>query len=432
MFRNKFIVTIFSVLLFICGLFLLYTSNINKTLFVDVSAEHPFFIEDNQEKGMLIKKNSEEKYTVLLPSNFFYQAHTIHLKNTDNENLNLKLYTEQKKDGEKNVEFSIKINGIKINGQNYNNEKQTIWYERPYIDTVSVNKDEVVSLSMKYKTKLILRNTFVPQLILSIVLLLASFILFMKFYFGEQIKKVFQFTVYHLDKRGEWDKLIVQKYRDLDVVYKKTFWIVFIILNLVFLYYNIHFIWGNHDWGFVMHGMWGYIIPPEIRYNGRFSSYWLQQFLGGRLLPVITVSFMLLGFSFTGILLAYYWKLQKTFFNYLVLSLVVVLNPLVIYWIYYLSYAVSQLWLPSIIILALILSEKKSHGYFFLAVLLFLLSFGIYPPAVSTIIIVFFGKILFTYCFEKQSIIFLYQKFKKTFSCVIISLIFFRIEHFRK
>ena len=44
MFRNKVVITFFSVLLFICGLFLLYTSNINKTLFVDVSAEHPFII----------------------------------------------------------------------------------------------------------------------------------------------------------------------------------------------------------------------------------------------------------------------------------------------------------------------------------------------------------------------------------------------------
>ncbi len=426
MFRNKVVITFFSVLLFICGLFLLYTSNINKTLFVDISAEHPFLIEDNQGKGMIIKKNSEEKYTVLLPSNFFYQSNTIYIKNIDNEKINLKLYTEQKKDGDKEIEFSINIKNIKINGQNYNNKKQTVWYERPYIDTVSVNKDEVVSFGLKYKTKLILRNIYIPQLALSIVLLLASIFLLWKFYYGAIIK-LFQNICLHIEKYGEWDMLIIQKYRDIDVVYKKTFWTVFIVLNLVFLYYNIHFIWGNHDWDYVMHGMWGDIIPPVVRKNGRFSAYWIQQFLGGRFLPLITVSFMLLGFSLTGILLAHYWKVQKTFFNYLVISLIIVLNPLVVYWIYFAINVVSNLWLPSIMILALILSEKKSHGYFFLACLLFLLGLGIYQPAVSTIIVIFLGKIVLTYCFEKQSIIFLYQKFKRTFGCVIISLIFFRL-----
>lgn len=159
----------------------------------------------------------------------------------------------------------------------------------------------------------------------------------------------------------EWDTVIIKKYHAIDGVYRKTFWTVFIILNLVFLYYNVHFLWGNHDWSYLIDGMWG----KSSLFNGRYTNYLFNQLLGGRLLPIVNVSFALFGFSFTGILLAYYWNVPKTFFNYLVLSLVVVLNPLVIYWCYFGVDVISHLWLPAIVIFALILSEKKSYFYFF-------------------------------------------------------------------
>lgn len=428
MIRNKVFVTIFATVLLLSGLFLLYTSNINKTLFVDVSAENPLFLcEDKSVENIQVQKNSHNNYIFLLPSNFLYQTKTIYLQNTNNEDLDLKLYTEQKIISDKKVEFSIQINKIKVNGNSYNNKKQTVWYERPYINTVTVNKDEVVSLTVKYKTKLMLRNVFVPQFVVSIFLFLLSFIFFLKCYFWEQtknfIKKLIQSIMIVLVKHGEWDTFVVQKYRDIDAVYKKTFWTVFILLNLVFLYYNIHFIWGNHDWSYVMNGMWGKVAW----WNGRFANYLPNQLLGGRFLPILTVSFALFGYSFTGILLAYYWNIQKTFFNYLAISLIVVLNPLVLYWLYFGVDVISHLWLPSIMILALIISEKKFIYCFIFAYLLFLFGLGIYASGIATIATVLLGKIIIVYCFENRSIIFLFHKFKQTLFCIICSLISHKI-----
>lgn len=424
MFRNKVVATIFAVVLFLGGLFLLYTSNINKILLVDIYAENPLLIqEDKQLNGIEITKYNDSAYTLSLPATFLYQTKAINLQNTDNENIQIAFYSEQKKSGKKEIEFSLNVKNIQVNGQKFHTKKETVWNERPYIDSISVNKDETVSLTVKYKTKLMLRNMNLSQAAASIVLLLCSLLFVWKCWFWDQTRNAIDCIISFLEKKGEWDKYLIQKYRNIDDVYKKTFWTVFIILNLVFLYYNIHFIWGNHDWNYVLNGMWGKVSW----FNGRFTNYLPYQLLGGRFLPILTVSLALFGYSFTGILLAYYWKIEKTFFNYLVISLVVVLNPLAIYWLYFSLDVVSHLWLPSIIILALILSEKKSIYYFILAYLLFIFGFGIYSSGIATIAVVFLGKIIINYAFENHSIKLLYQKFKQTFWCILLSLISFKI-----
>lgn len=429
MFRNKIFVTFFSVILFLCGLFIFYFSNINKTLLIDIYAENPLLMQqDKQLNDIHANKYNDNAYTFLLPANFLYQTKTIYFKNTGNENIQLAFYSEQKNDGNKEIEFSLNIKNIQVNGENWHTKKETVWYDRPYIDTVSVKKDEMVSLTVTYKTKLMLRNTYLPQFVASIVLFLCSIALLLKCYWGIIIKyssKLIQLVFIFLEENGEWDSFFIKKYHELDAVYKKTFWSVFIILNIVFLYYNIHFLWGNHDWFYVMYGMWGEISW----FNGRYTAYFPNQLLGGQILPILTVSLALFGYSFVGVLLAYYWKVQKTFFNYLVLSLVVVLNPLVLYWIYYDFILISHLWVLSIILLALILSEKKSFGYFFFAYLLFIFGLGIYASAVCTIGVVYLGKILFMYCFEEISLKLIYQNLKRTFLCVILSLISFKLIH---
>lgn len=86
------------IFLLIAGLFLLYHSNINKTVYLDISAEKPLVINfENSAEGVVITKNSEKKYTVKLPSAFLYQTKTIRIQNTENEKVQLKFYSRQKK-----------------------------------------------------------------------------------------------------------------------------------------------------------------------------------------------------------------------------------------------------------------------------------------------------------------------------------------------
>ncbi len=436
MFQKKFLTTFAALFLLLAGLFLLYHSNINETVFLDIAADNPIRVSaDEQEEGIAVDENNDGSFTVSLPSTFLYQTKTVYFQNTGNEAVQLRLYSRQKKDGDNVVKFSIDVKTVSVNGKLYNSKKQTVWYERPYINTVSINKNEIFSLTVQYKTKFMLRNMYLPEFAIGIAILLFSitalFVCWREkieelFFFKKLAEKFFQkYSVkINLINNYEWDTVIIKKYHAIDGVYRKTFWTVFIILNLVFLYYNVHFLWGNHDWYFVMNnGLWGQISWG----NGRITNYWLYQLLGGRILPIVNVSFALFGFSFTGILLAYYWKVPKNIFNYLVLSLVVVLNPMVLYWLYFGLDVISHLWLPAIVILALIVSEKKSYFCFVIAYLLLIIGFGIYASGIATITAVLLGKIIIVYCFENHSILFLYQKFKRTFCCIALSLISFKI-----
>lgn len=424
MLQKRVLVPCIAFFLLIAGLLLLYYSNINKTVFIDISADSPFIIDaEKQAEGVSVIKKNEKNYTVSLPSTFFYETKTIQFQNTDNETVQLKFYTQQKKDGDKTVKFSANVKKITVNEKVCNTKKQTIWYEQPYLIDIKAENNKNIFLTVQYKTKFMLRNVFLPTFIASIVLLIVLTAVAIKYFFMNPLRKGCQYLVAILEKYGEWDIHFLKKYHDIDLVYKKTFWTVFIILHLVFLYYSIHFLWGNHDWWYVTHGMWKSISW----WNGRFTNYLPNQLLGGRFLPLLTMSLALFGFSFTGILLAYYWKVEKRFFNYLVISLVIVLNPLVLYWIYFAIDTVSHLWIPSILILALILSEKKSYFYFFLAYLLIIMGLGAYSSGINTIAIVFLGKVILSYCFEDQSIVFLYTKFKRTFLCIIAGLISFKI-----
>ncbi len=434
MFQKKFLATFAALFLLLAGLFLLYHSNINETVFLDIAADNPIRVSaDEQEEGIAVDENNDGSFTVSLPSTFLYRTKTVYFQNTGNEAVQLRLYSRQKKDGDNVVKFSVDIKKITVNGKSYNAKKQTVWFERPYVVSVPAEKEQGLSLTVQYKTKFMLRNMYLPEFITGIAALLFSitalFICWREKFeavliccekFAEKsFQKNLPKKMQCLINNYEWDTVIIKKYHAIDGVYRKTFWTVFIILNLVFLYYNVHFLWGNHDWSYLIDGMWG----KSSLFNGRYTNYLFNQLLGGRLLPIVNVSFALFGFSFTGILLAYYWNVPKTFFNYLVLSLVVVLNPLVIYWCYFGLDVISHLWLPAIVIFALILSEKKSYFYFFSAYLLFVFAFGIYAPAINTIAIVFLGKIIVMYCFEEQSIQLLFKKVIRTFFCIVLSLI---------
>lgn len=270
MIRNKVFVTIFATVLLLSGLFLLYTSNINKTLFVDVSAENPLFLcEDKSVENIQVQKNSHNNYIFLLPSNFLYQTKTIYLQNTNNENLDLKLYTEQKIISDKKVEFSIQINKIKVNGNSYNNKKQTVWYERPYINTVTVNKDEVVSLTVKYKTKLMLRNIFMPQFIVSIVFFLISIILLLCCWYKIIINCLVSFIKKLILLEHKWDLI---KYVSIFL------WIFLVGISCYTILKDANWILGD-DYYFISPLLTDSFIPMPIwPSNGRFFPLSFQEF----------------------------------------------------------------------------------------------------------------------------------------------------------
>ena len=93
----------------------------------------------------------------------------------------------------------------------------------------------------------------------------------------------------------------------------KSLLISYFIVNLIFLYNTLNFIWGNHDDVFITEGL----KLSSGLFEGRFSQFIPPVLLThGQILPIIT---NLLGLIFltTGLwLLAKYWNIPKSVLNY--------------------------------------------------------------------------------------------------------------------
>ncbi|MDE5681795.1 MAG: hypothetical protein K2I05_05650, partial [Mailhella sp.] len=94
----------------------------------------------------------------------------------NNNNVQLKFYSQQKKDGDKVIKFSIDVDKIIGNTVFYNKDKRTAWFERPYLLDITAEKNKELSLAIQYKTKFQLRNTSLPIFVTSFFLLLGSII----------------------------------------------------------------------------------------------------------------------------------------------------------------------------------------------------------------------------------------------------------------
>ncbi len=60
MFQKKFLATFAALFLLLAGLFLLYHSNINETVFLDIAADNPIRVSaDEQEEGIAVDENND-------------------------------------------------------------------------------------------------------------------------------------------------------------------------------------------------------------------------------------------------------------------------------------------------------------------------------------------------------------------------------------
>lgn len=181
-------------------------------------------------------------------------------------------------------------------------------------------------------------------------------------------------------------------------MYKQSFAIIFIILNIVFLYHTVNFVWGNHEWGYISNKM-------SVRHDfwsGRFSLHSLKQILaGGYILPVWTNLMSFFGLSLAAISLCYYWKLPKNLFLYCMAGLLFVLQTQICEILYYPRSLPDLLWASVYVISALILLEKvagekliKKVLLIVVSVFLLLFTISMYQGTINTIAVVFLGKIL--------------------------------------
>lgn len=228
----------------------------------------------------------------------------------------------------------------------------------------------------------------------------------------------------------DWPHEIVVFFKNINPLYYKTFIACFIAMNIVFLYHTVHFIWGNHDWGFVKYGfpwfgtLWG----------GRLTENIFAKLLyGGKVLPVFCNFFNFASFSLTAVLLCIIWKIPKNLFSYISVSLLLVLSPYTLGWLYVTN--MIHFTVPAIVIAAMIVALKSveeadiKRKYVFNAISVFLLiyAFFAYPPVLNTIAVVFCGMFFMEYFFEEKNLKEIFFKSRYVIADVFMSGILFKI-----
>lgn len=282
MLQKRLLGTFIAFFLLIAGLLLLYYSNINKTIFVDISADSPFIIDaENQAKGVVVTKNSEINYTVSLPSSFLYQTKTVQIQNTDNGNVQLKFYSQQKKDGDKTIKFSIDVKKITVNEKVYNTKKQTVWFERPYSVDITTEKDGVFFLIVQYKTRLLIRNAFLPTFLMSIAFLLGSIVLFLVCWYRKIKEKLYSIVLFLVC----WYKKINEKFYSIlsyECKHEKyaaiCLWYLLIAIFSFFIIYNANWILGDDHEFLSSITAKNCIVPIIYSSIGRFMPLLFQEF----------------------------------------------------------------------------------------------------------------------------------------------------------
>lgn len=202
--------------------------------------------------------------------------------------------------------------------------------------------------------------------------------------------------------------------------YKIAFLINFFILNVVYLYFNMNFLHGSHDW---MHLRYD-LDQKHYVTIGRFSILVISALLEWKYLPFLNHCLAFIFLSLTPIFLIKYWKLPVTVFNIFALSALLLLYPQLSAVTYFLHLSYAYLLAPLLIIIALILSERKKFAASIFSVILLVFAIGDYNVCMNTVAVIFLGKMLLEYA-GGNSFLDLFKKYFRTMSIICASCILY-------
>ena len=213
--------------------------------------------------------------------------------------------------------------------------------------------------------------------------------------------------------------------------YKKTFWITFALINLIFLFHTINFMFGDHDWNYIRSANYW----SEGSFEGRPLHFMLQSlFFGGQVLPILNNLLAFAALTLSGIMLAKYWKIPFSILNYTLFATFTAALPLTLVWLFYAKDSLINLSLPLICISGLLLADvkKKERTYIkhLIAVLLFYFAFSSYVAVINLIAVCLMGRIIIEYAKGEKLAKIIIDKSIVALD-IIIALLFFKLTlHF--
>lgn len=312
-----------------------------------------------------------------------------------------------------------------LNGKTIVGKNTPAWHNKPIKHTLAAQKGDKITVNLgwqKYYTGQdnAARKANGTLAIIGLAFLFSIVALLYRFK-----NKIVSSPLYRkISKYQNFDleQVIITRWQNISPLSKKSFLWIFLITNLVFLFHTVHFMWGADDWILVRNGMTTY----NMLWCGRFTGGGIQQLFGGDLLPVINNLFCFAGFTFAVIYLAKYWKVPQTTLCYIVFGLFIILMPYTCSWLWHIKQT-SLFWNIFFVIWALCLSLRKSYLASIFAIALMVFSLGAYASIISTIAIVFLGRVLMDIVLEQKTLKEIFKTYLRTGINIVTSVIIFKL-----
>lgn len=382
----------------------------------------------NPMKLKVIKpEQSEYNVSVMLPNTFFYKKYDFQVKVIGSGTLNFYLNNQTREsNGEEDYYEKYRYDGVllsaykdfTINNVNVTPEELDVDRGNPEVYSMNVNDGEIVNISVKIRYI----SSSSDRCSFFFVCLFILFLLFMA------TKKTI----------NNFFENVVLYYNKIDPIYKKALWIIFIVVNIVFLFHTVNFMWGNHEWEYVFQQL---KVDSDLCL-GRYGSQLFKTLLfGGIYMPVFSNLFSFFFLTLTYVLLGIYWKIPKKLGLIVLAGMFFCLQPFVLEWLYYVG-ALPELFIaPLAVVSALIISEKYSDIkgskirfilWNLISIVLLNYAISVYPSVLNTIFVVLFGKIFIeTLNFENvKTEIKKLNKFIPVFFDILIAAVFYKFVLF--
>ena len=231
----------------------------------------------------------------------------------------------------------------------------------------------------------------------------------------------------------DWFYEIENFYNNINPVYRHSFWILFIITNIVFGFHTVNFLWGNHDWASIIAGK----SYNSSFWEGRYGAFVISGFLTGNLyLPIISALWAFAALSMSAVLLAIYWKVPTKTSYFVIFGLILNITPYTLSWLWYAHWTVNIFFGRLLIVVGFIISDKCFKCSIIhkilanlLIILLFNFGLSIYPSYIGTLVIIFAGRIIIDmldWDVVKKSIIDIFNDYKFCFIDIIIGAITYK------
>ena len=283
----------------------------------------------------------------------------------------------------------VRFENIRINGKTIAEEK-TVWHDQSFwYRAKNISDNSMVTLNFDIRKPLAFTDIRWERLVglfMACSLLISC---------SGALRRLFNSF-----NRKDIVQVITENYRNIDVVCRRSFWIIFGVLCFVFGFHAIQFMWGNHDWSMLIYPQdWGKGIGI-----GRYALYGIKSIvLGGIYLPLIYDVITFLFLALNAVLLCIYWKLERRVIYFVLCGLILTVQPFTLSMMYYVHMLPETFIGVTFALIALILAEKiafedcsfmRKVTLAVFSIVLINLSLAMYPVLLNTIAVAFVGRLL--------------------------------------